>query len=96
MISSNRSQRGWDNRGLTRPEVAVLSLESLIAYRTIPRSSSCFEPKCRINFSTFISNLAAVPGIAFGYDEGIRLSYCTTLDVLNEGLTRFEQFCREH
>ena len=40
--------------------------------------------------------VAAVPGIAFGYDEGIRLSYCATLDVLNEGLTRFEQFCREH
>ena len=40
--------------------------------------------------------VAAVPGIAFGYDKGIRLSYCTTLDVLNEGLTRFEQFCREH
>lgn len=40
--------------------------------------------------------VAAVPGVAFGYDEGIRLSYCTTLDVLNEGLTRFEQFCREH
>jgi len=40
--------------------------------------------------------VAVVPGVAFGYDEGIRLSYCTTLDVLNEGLTRFEQFCREH
>jgi aspartate aminotransferase len=40
--------------------------------------------------------VAAVPGIAFGCDEGIRLSYCTTLDILNEGLTRFEQFCREH
>ncbi|MBK1828372.1 pyridoxal phosphate-dependent aminotransferase [Haloferula rosea] len=40
--------------------------------------------------------VAAIPGIAFGYDEGLRLSYCTTLDVLNEGLTRFEQFCREH
>ncbi|TAG09188.1 MAG: pyridoxal phosphate-dependent aminotransferase [Verrucomicrobia bacterium] len=40
--------------------------------------------------------VAAVPGVAFGYDDGLRLSYCTTLDVLNEGLTRFEQFCREH
>lgn len=40
--------------------------------------------------------VAAIPGIAFGYDDGVRLSYCTTLDVLNEGLTRFEQFCREH
>ncbi|BCX48632.1 aminotransferase [Haloferula helveola] len=40
--------------------------------------------------------VAAVPGVAFGYDDGVRLSYCTTLDILNEGLTRFEQFCREH
>jgi len=40
--------------------------------------------------------VAAVPGIAFGNDNGIRLSYCTTLDVLNEGLTRFEEFCRSH
>ncbi|MES2995465.1 MAG: pyridoxal phosphate-dependent aminotransferase [Verrucomicrobiota bacterium] len=40
--------------------------------------------------------VATVPGVAFGYDEGIRLSYCASLDVLNEGLTRIEQFCREH
>ncbi len=40
--------------------------------------------------------VAAVPGIAFGNDNSIRLSYCTTLDVLNEGLTRFEEFCRSH
>ncbi len=40
--------------------------------------------------------VAAVPGIAFGNDYAIRLSYCTTLDVLNEGLTRFEEFCRSH
>jgi len=40
--------------------------------------------------------VAAVPGIAFGNDNSIRLSYCTTLDVLNEGLTRFEEFCKSH
>lgn len=40
--------------------------------------------------------VAAVPGIAFGNDNCIRISYCTTLDVLNEGLTRFEEFCRAH
>ncbi|MGD7652592.1 MAG: pyridoxal phosphate-dependent aminotransferase [Verrucomicrobiales bacterium] len=40
--------------------------------------------------------VASVPGVAFGYDEGVRLSYCTTLDILNEGLTRVEQFFREH
>lgn len=40
--------------------------------------------------------VAAVPGIAFGHDMSVRLSYCTTLDVLNEGVTRFEDFCRSH
>jgi len=40
--------------------------------------------------------VAAVPGIAFGNDYSIRLSYCTTLDVLNEGLNRFEEFCKSH
>lgn len=40
--------------------------------------------------------VAAVPGIAFGHDASVRLSYCTTLDVLNEGVTRFEEFCKAH
>jgi aspartate aminotransferase len=40
--------------------------------------------------------VATVPGIAFGHDSSVRLSYCTTLDVLNEGITRFEEFCRAH
>ena len=40
--------------------------------------------------------VAAVPGVAFGHDQAIRLSYCTTLDVLNEGVSRFEDFCRSH
>ncbi len=40
--------------------------------------------------------VAAVPGAAFGHDYGLRLSYCTTFDVLNEALDRFEVFCKEH
>ena len=40
--------------------------------------------------------VAAVPGIAFGHDASVRLSYCTTLDVLNEGIMRFEELCRAH
>lgn len=39
--------------------------------------------------------VAAVPGIAFGNDHAIRISYCTTLDVLKEGLDRLEEFCRK-
>lgn len=40
--------------------------------------------------------VATVPGIAFGNDQSLRISYCTTLDVLNEGLERFEDFCKSH
>lgn len=40
--------------------------------------------------------VAAVPGIAFGNDHAIRISYCTSLDVLKEGLDRLEDFCRKH
>ncbi len=40
--------------------------------------------------------VAAVPGIAFGNDNAIRISYCTTLDVINEAINRFEEFCKAH
>ncbi len=40
--------------------------------------------------------VAAVPGIAFGNDNAIRISYCTSLDVLKEGLDRIEEFCKNH
>lgn len=40
--------------------------------------------------------VAMVPGVAFGNDAAVRLSYCTTLDVLAEGLSRFEEFCDSH
>lgn len=40
--------------------------------------------------------VAAVPGIAFGNDNAIRISYCTSLDVLKEGLDRIEEFVKKH
>ncbi|MBT9449860.1 pyridoxal phosphate-dependent aminotransferase [Akkermansia glycaniphila] len=40
--------------------------------------------------------VAAIPGVAFGNDNSIRISYCTTLDILKEGLDRFEEFCKAH
>lgn len=40
------------------------------------------------------ASVAVVPGIAFGDDKTIRLSYATSLDVLKRGLDRFEDFCR--
>jgi len=38
--------------------------------------------------------VAAVPGIAFGADEYIRISYATNLANLEKGLQRIEQFCK--
>ncbi|MEX2578784.1 MAG: pyridoxal phosphate-dependent aminotransferase [Verrucomicrobiales bacterium] len=40
--------------------------------------------------------VAAVPGVAFGYDMSVRLSYATSLDVIKKGLDRFEEFCLAH
>ena len=40
--------------------------------------------------------VAAVPGIAFGADYTIRFSYATSLDVINGGMDRFEEFCNQH
>lgn len=40
--------------------------------------------------------VAVIPGIAFGSDQTIRFSYAVSLDVIKEGLDRFEKFCREH
>jgi len=38
--------------------------------------------------------VAAVPGIAFGADDYIRLSYATSMANIQKGLERIERFCR--
>ena len=40
--------------------------------------------------------VAAVPGLAFGHDMSVRLSYATSLDIIKKGLDRFEEFCHAH
>lgn len=42
------------------------------------------------------ARVAAVPGIAFGADAHIRLSYATDSDTLREGLARLAHFLSEH
>ena len=39
-------------------------------------------------------HVAVVPGVAFGNDSTVRLSYATSLDVIKKGLDRFEEFCK--
>jgi aspartate aminotransferase len=38
--------------------------------------------------------VAAVPGIAFGADDYIRLSYATSMANIEKGLERIEKFCK--
>jgi len=40
------------------------------------------------------ANVAVVPGIAFGDDRTVRLSYATSMDVIKTGLDRLEEFCK--
>ncbi len=40
------------------------------------------------------AHVAAVPGIAFGNDAHIRLSFATSMEQIDEGLTRIERFLR--
>jgi len=40
--------------------------------------------------------VAAIPGMAFGTDANIRLSYATDLPTIEKGLERFERFVRSH
>jgi aspartate aminotransferase len=39
-------------------------------------------------------HVAVVPGVAFGNDATIRLSYATSLDVIKKGLERLDEFCK--
>ena len=40
------------------------------------------------------ANVAVIPGIAFGSDDFIRLSYATSMGNIEEGLKRLSEFCK--
>jgi len=40
--------------------------------------------------------VAAVPGVAFGCEHTLRFSYATSLEIINTGMDRFEEFCSQH
>ncbi|HEY8901696.1 MAG TPA: pyridoxal phosphate-dependent aminotransferase [Chthoniobacterales bacterium] len=40
------------------------------------------------------ANVAVVPGIAFGDDRTVRLSYATSMDIIKKGLDRIEDFAK--
>jgi len=52
-----------------------------------------------INFAEKLlskQKVAVVPGVAFGAEYTIRFSYATSLDIINSGMDRFEEFCGGH
>ena len=42
------------------------------------------------------AGVAVTPGIAFGSDRHIRISYCCSMDALREGTDRLEQFLKQY
>ncbi len=40
------------------------------------------------------TGVALVPGSAFGSEGSIRLSFATSMNVLEDAMTRFEKFCQ--
>lgn len=40
-------------------------------------------------------NTAVIPGVAFGKDNNIRLSYATSMQEIEKGMNRIEQFCNK-
>ena len=54
------------------------------------------EVKNSIDFASVLldkANIAVIPGIAFGVDDYIRLSYATSMDNIEKGLARLKAFC---
>lgn len=52
-----------------------------------------------INFAEKLlskQKVAVVPGVAFGAEYTVRFSYATSLDIINSGMDRFEEFCNQH
>ena len=41
------------------------------------------------------AGVALIPGIAFGDDDSVRLSYCVSLDDIKEGVDRLKKFISE-
>lgn len=40
--------------------------------------------------------VSIVPGVAFGAENTVRFSYATSLEIISNGMDRFEEFCHQH
>jgi aspartate aminotransferase len=70
------------------------------AFYVFPEISGLFNDKCKnsLELSSLLLNeikIATVPGIAFGNDNYIRLSYATSEELIIKGLERLKNFCEK-
>ncbi len=68
------------------------------AFYAFPKVSTCYaklKVKNSVEFCQLLlekAQVACVPGIAFGCDENIRLSFATSLEQIDKGLDRIKKF----
>src|SRR6266513_92492 len=77
------SMTGWRLGFLAAPEPIAKAIDAVQSHSTSNPTS--FAQKGAV---------AAVPGIAFGADDYIRLSYATSMANIEKGLERIEKFCK--
>jgi aspartate aminotransferase len=70
------------------------------AFYAYPNVAAAFKSGFRdsLDFSVQLlerAHVAVVPGSAFGTTDHIRISYATSMEQLDKGLTRLGQFVRE-
>ena len=93
MVKAFTERRGYMYDRLTKIP-GVTCVKPLGAFYMLPNLSGC-----GLNSTDFCSQLldqqkvAAVPGIAFGADSHIRLSYACSMENIQKGLDRIEAFC---
>ena len=93
---------GWPNSTSAAPTPGRSSTASPASPASTPRArSTCSRTSAKTGLKSteFCARLleaekvAAVPGIAFGADDYIRLSYATSMANIEKGLDRIERFC---
>jgi aspartate aminotransferase len=76
-------------RGLTCPQPQG----AFYVFPNISQTGMKSMELCNLLLESY--KVAAIPGVAFGDDECIRLSYATDLPTIEKGMDRLEQFLRD-
>lgn len=84
------------NVSCVEPEGAFYVMVNISHF--IGKTISNVEIKNSIDLASLLldeANIAVIPGIAFGVDDYIRLSYATSMANIQEGLKRLKDFCEK-